>query len=284
MELLQLKYFYESANTESFTKTAQRHLIPVSSVSASIKRLEKELGCKLFDRTSNHIKLNQNGKRLQQSLCVVFNELNTVFEELSTSNTDCREIRLLIRSIRSNITDYIIEYNKKFPHISFKTVFDYEENELENYDIIIDEKSNTYSGFDGFLLCNMQIRMQVSKESPLLNKKLKLKDLYNQPFISLSENSNMNKMLISACKQAGFTPNIIAQINDIGCYEKMIASGIGIGLGREKINSDKISTLDVINFDQRYTVFAYYRPGENYGNIRHFLDFLKGKVRYKENP
>ena len=63
MELLQLKYFYESANTESFTKTAQRHLIPVSSVSASIKRLEKELGCKLFDRTSNRIKLNQNGKR-----------------------------------------------------------------------------------------------------------------------------------------------------------------------------------------------------------------------------
>ncbi len=278
MELLQLQYFYESANNENFSKTAEKHLIPVSSVSASVKRLEKELGCKLFDRTSNKIILNQNGKRLQQSLCLIFNELNNVVEELSATKSDNREIKLLIRAIRSNITDYIIEYNKKYPHIAFKTVFDFDETDLDKFDIIIDEKSYDYSGFEGFELCNVRIRMQVSTDSPLLNKKLSLKKLYNQPFISLSENSNMNKILINACKQAGFTPNIVAQINDIGCFEKMIASGIGIGLGRENLNSDKITTLDVSNFDQKYTVFAYYKDSENYGNVRHFLDFLKGKV------
>ena len=47
MELLQLKYFYESAQTESFAKTAEKHLGPPSSVSASIKRLEDELGYKI---------------------------------------------------------------------------------------------------------------------------------------------------------------------------------------------------------------------------------------------
>lgn len=278
MELLQLKYFYESAASESFTKTAEKHLIPVSSVSASIKRLEKELDCKLFDRTSNKITLNQNGKRFQQSLSLIFNELNTVLAELSKNKSDSREIKLLIRAIRNNITDYIIEYNKKYPHIAFKTVFDFEETDLDKFDIIIDEKSSAYSGFEGFQLCDMNIRMQVSKNSPLLNKKLTLKQLYNQPFISLSDNSNMNKILINVCKNAGFTPNIVAQINDIGCYEKMIASGIGIGLGRENLKSEKIATLNVSNFNQEYTVFAYYKEAENYGNVRHFLDFLKEKT------
>ena len=70
--------------------------------------------------------------------------------------------------------------------------------------------------------------------------------------------------MINVCKNAGFTPNIVAQINDIGCYEKMIASGIGIGLGRENLDSDKIASLDISNFDQRYTVFAYYKVIENY--------------------
>ena len=88
----------------------------------------------------------------------------------------------------------------------------------------------------------------------------------------------MNKILINVCKNAGFTPNIVAQINDIGCYEKMIASGIGIGLGRENLKSEKIATLNVSNFNQEYTVFAYYKETENYGNVRHFLDFLKEKT------
>ena len=57
MELLQLRYFFDSSKNESFAKTAQKYMVPPSSVSASVKRLESELGCRLFDRQSNRIKL-----------------------------------------------------------------------------------------------------------------------------------------------------------------------------------------------------------------------------------
>ena len=63
MEFLQLKYFYESAKNQSFAKTAEKHMVPTTSVSASVKRLEKELGCPLFDRYANKIKLNREGER-----------------------------------------------------------------------------------------------------------------------------------------------------------------------------------------------------------------------------
>ena len=59
--MLQLRYFYESAKTESFAKTAEKYMVPASSVSASVKRLEQELETSLFDRTSNKIKLNDKG-------------------------------------------------------------------------------------------------------------------------------------------------------------------------------------------------------------------------------
>ena len=38
MDLLQLKYFLESAKNENFTKTAKNNVVPTSSVSAAIKR------------------------------------------------------------------------------------------------------------------------------------------------------------------------------------------------------------------------------------------------------
>ena len=43
MELLQLRYFFESAKSESFSKTAEKYMVPITSVSASVKRLEREL-------------------------------------------------------------------------------------------------------------------------------------------------------------------------------------------------------------------------------------------------
>ena len=81
MELLQLRYFYESAKNENFAKTAEKYMVPPSSVSASVKRLEDELGCKLFDRRSNRITLNENGMQLQNSLSVIFDELDQTVEK-----------------------------------------------------------------------------------------------------------------------------------------------------------------------------------------------------------
>ncbi|MBQ9920510.1 MAG: LysR family transcriptional regulator [Clostridia bacterium] len=141
MELLQLKYFFDSAKTESFAKTAEKYMVPASSVSASIKRLEQDLDCKLFDRTCNRVILNDNGKRLQQALCVVFDELEQATDALSHQVIDDRHINLLVTAIRGRITDYIIEFNEKFPSIKFNTVFRFEEDP-EKYDIIIDIADN----------------------------------------------------------------------------------------------------------------------------------------------
>ena len=68
MDLLQLRYFFESAKNGSFSKTAKKYMVPLTSVSASIRRLEKELDCTLFDRTSNRVSLNANGRKLQQRM------------------------------------------------------------------------------------------------------------------------------------------------------------------------------------------------------------------------
>ena len=75
MELLQLRYFLESSKNESFAKTAEMFMVPPSSVSSSVKRLEDEIGCNLFDRYANRILLNENGRKFQKNICSIFEEL-----------------------------------------------------------------------------------------------------------------------------------------------------------------------------------------------------------------
>lgn len=280
MEILQLRYFFESAKTESFAKTAEKYMVPTTSVSASVKRLENELGCKLFDRFSNRIMLNDNGRRFQKSLSVIFEELNEAVESLSAVNNDNREIKILVRSMRSTIIDYIIEYKTKYPQITFKTFFDFSKTDFENYDIIIDEMTDRYPDCKKFILCDMRIRIKAASNHPLCERKLALKQLRNQPFISMGEDSNMHKLLINACQRAGFVPNIVVQCNDLSCYNKYLASGIGIGLGREYSNktSTTIKSLDITDFDERQTTCIYCKKQSAYGSVEHFFNFLKSKA------
>ena len=56
MELLQLRYFQTVAKMESITRAAKHYMIPQSSMSQTIKRLETELGdIKLFDRRNGRL-------------------------------------------------------------------------------------------------------------------------------------------------------------------------------------------------------------------------------------
>lgn len=278
MELLQLKYFYESAKFESFAKIAEKYMVPTSSVSASVKRLETELGTKLFDRSCNRITLNDNGRKFQKSLCTVFDELDRAVDNVSSTPIDDREIKMLVRATRSRITDCIIEYNQKHPDITFKTVFDFSDTDYEKYDIIIDEKTDAYPEYENFELYSERIHIRAAAKSPLCSKKLSLRQLCNYSFISWGEQSNMHNILINACTKAGFTPKISVYSNDIECIEKLIASGIGIGLGLGMKVKPGTQFLDITDFDERYTVYAYFKQQANYGNVKHFLDFLKSNI------
>jgi len=280
METLQLQYFLESAKTENFAKTAEKHFVPTSSVSSSIRRLEEELGCKLFDRSSNRLSLNQNGKRFFKAVQIAFDEIGQAVQDLSQFSENDREIHILVRAMRGKITEYIIEHNRTMPHIRFKINFDIAERDFEKYDIIIDEKTDAYADYERMELCHMRLRLTVSSSSPLSRRKLTMRQLVHQPFISLGESSNIHKILIDTCNRAGFTPDICVLSNDMKYYEKLIESGIGIGIERhnpKSLQTRNIAYLDVADFNEESIVYAYHKKTTPHSNISQFLQFLSGK-------
>ncbi|WP_278265350.1 LysR family transcriptional regulator [Nocardia sp. AG03] len=62
MELQQLRYVIAVAETSSFTRAAERCLVVQSALSHQIARLERELGARLFERTSRRVRLTPAGE------------------------------------------------------------------------------------------------------------------------------------------------------------------------------------------------------------------------------
>src|SRR5690625_7523226 len=61
MELQQLRYVLAVAETRSFTRAAEQYFVVQSALSHQVAKLERELGLKLFARTSRRAELTQAG-------------------------------------------------------------------------------------------------------------------------------------------------------------------------------------------------------------------------------
>ncbi len=283
MELLQLRYFFDSARFLSISKTAEKYMVPSTSVSVSIKRLEKELGCKLFDRLPNRIVLNENGKNMLDALTVVFSELDRVVGSISDSADDTREIKLLVKALRTVITNQIVQYKYKHVNTRFKLIADFDETNFDDYDIIIDTEGRPYGNYESFELCKQRILIYASPKSHLCGHKIRMEQLSGESFANLSLYGNHYKVLNDACNRAGFTPNLVAQVNDSACFMRIISSGIAIGAAGElyaKVSgNNSVVPLNVTDFKEYQTVCVYYKKGFACGNVRKFIDFLRGNMR-----
>lgn len=280
MELLQLRYFYESAKTESFAATAQKYMVPASSVSASVKRLETELGTELFDRSSNRIVLNEKGNSFAKALMEVFEKLDQAVINVSEKQVQNQKINLLIRARGRWISNLVIEYMEQFPSTQFQMSYSQNIQYLDEFDVIIDESFEIYDDRKRFLLAIEPLCIKASKSSPLVGKRLTFSQLRDQPFIMPHENSNMALLLAETAKRHGFSPIVSVVSSDKQCRMMCVEAGMGLTLGsrgalQEELE-ENITALDVSDFDEAQLIYVFHRtPEKNHQALTNFLEFLK---------
>jgi DNA-binding transcriptional LysR family regulator len=270
MELLQLKYFCETAKNENLSETAKKFYVPTSNISSSVKRLERELGCELFNHFSNKITLNENGKLFYDRISRALSLIEDAKTELDDNSGELKgEIFIRCKSNRGAVTQAMENFHRDHPKVKFNIAFG--EAYIKNPDLFISyDMPIPYN--EKILLIDEDIPIAMRYDHPLANRSdLTIKDLEGERFIV-----GLSIPTVNFCNAAGFHPNIAFEFNDPAYVRKYLELGLGIAFipkySWEHLLSDKIH---LHSFGLKRKTFAYL-PKDKYTKraTKIFLDYL----------
>ncbi|MHB1498510.1 MAG: LysR family transcriptional regulator [Acidimicrobiales bacterium] len=95
MELRQLAYFVAVGEDLSFGRAAERLHIVQPAVSQQVRRLERELGVRLFERSSRHVRLTAAGRQLMpvaQAVLAAADKVRLVAASIESGERDALRV------------------------------------------------------------------------------------------------------------------------------------------------------------------------------------------------
>lgn len=120
MELRQLEYFREIADTGSINEAARRLNMSQPPLSYQLRQLEEELNVRLFERSRQGVALTEAGKLLYSRAGELLSYAGSTKQEVSSVGKK-RVLRLGITSTTvAPIMPYIAEFSRKNPEVNFE--------------------------------------------------------------------------------------------------------------------------------------------------------------------
>ncbi len=229
MDLLQLKYFCDSAENQNFSQTARKYQVPPSGVSQSVKRLESELGTPLFDRKNNKVLLNRTGERfyakVKQSLALLEGAVSEVQDEALGGG---EEMKLLVYTNRQLVTRVIGEFKQKHPNVSF-VIHHKPDDVKDTYDLVISDDLSFCKEYEPELFLSERIILAISREHPLAKKeKILGSDLAKEGFIFMDEGSSLHRRGREICYDLRFEPCVVIRTDDPSLIRKYVSLNLGV--------------------------------------------------------
>ena len=114
MDIDKLYYFFAAAESESFTKAADRCHIAQTTMSKYIAQLEKETGCTLFLRSRSRLSLTKEGRQFYEGMKKIHGDYETLLSSLAAPKALCR---LGLASQEYRGLDFLPALQKSFPQI-----------------------------------------------------------------------------------------------------------------------------------------------------------------------
>lgn len=282
MEILQLKYFYALSQSEHVSKTAEQLHIAQPALTQSIRRLEKELGVKLFKSNGRNITLTESGIYLSKKIEPVLKALSEIPEELSLLNETRRKlIKINVLAASNVITNAIIEYKKEHTDINFVLVQNYQE---EDADITISTKEffqipkqnpETYYVFTEKIFLAVPGTSKLSSEESVI-----LSNIASIPFVSLAGSKSLRIICDRFCMHAGFKPNVVFESDSPEAVKNLISVGVGVGFWPEytwgMLDTDSMKTISIAEPLCQRDIIVNISPESNQTpEINEFFEFLK---------
>jgi LysR family transcriptional regulator, transcription activator of glutamate synthase operon len=238
MELRQIHYFIEVAKREHVTEAAIYLHVAQSAVSRQIFNLEAEIGVDLFLREGRNVKLTPIGRvflaHMEQAVTILDNAQREIKEYLDPGQGT---IRIGFPSSLATYTmpTAISAFRELYPNVKFQL------KQGAYYNLV---EWVAKGEIDMALLGPVPMQEKKVKGSILFTEKLvallpsshplagattvKLNQLQNDSFILFPDGYILREIIVDACKQLNFKPNVAFEGEDIDAIKGLVSAGLGV--------------------------------------------------------
>lgn len=221
MDLLQLTYFCDAAETQNFSETAKKFTVPTSNISQCIKRLESELGVTLFDRSVNRIQLNDRGRAFYEEVRQALDLLEGA-KKAARAYEDTKELIICVHAHRRIVMQAITRFRLTEPDV--KLIIRHDITNIREADFVISDSELALPDFRRSIL--LQERMLLAARKGEIPDSIE--ELASRPFITMSQSSNLLSITRRICRDMGFTPKIALQSEDPYYFRQCLELGLGV--------------------------------------------------------
>ena len=269
MTLLQLQYFKALAHVLHYTQAAAQLHIAQPSLSYSIKELEKELGVKLFEKDSRHIRLTIYGEQFLSYVERALSMLDEGVNVLQQMADHAQQIvRLgyfhsisasLIPSIMLGFYDQSANQNIRF-QFEEATSFDlYQQLKKGELDLAFclhkDEE------LESVIIMRQPLYLAVPEYHPLADRKsVRFEDFAQEPIVMLDKPSSLRTQLDQIYKGYGVTPNVVFEVRECNTALQYVALRFGISILPQvpTMENEKVAVIPIQDESQAFVRTVYF--------------------------
>jgi DNA-binding transcriptional LysR family regulator len=255
MELRQLHYFVAIAEEGQFTRAAARVSVAQPAVSAQIRRLERELGERLFVRDPQGARLTDAGEAFlphaRAALTAAARGRDTI------ASLQGKLVGRLALGVAGPVDDRLAaavgEFHRTHPAIEIALT------NQQNEPLLAGVASAEFdaaivglgaqplpAGVDARVVATEPLVLAVARDHPLASRgTITVAGLRDVPMITLVPGSGLRAVLEQACRTAGFAPRITAETGELGSLVELVGAGLGVALLPQSATTAAVHVLRV---------------------------------------
>lgn len=236
-----MRYVIAVAETDSFTRAAQRCLVVQSALSHQIARLEKELGARLFERTSRRVRLTPAGAAFLPAARQCLDAAERAAAEVSAVIGEVRgrlAVGLIPTVAAVDVPTVLKEFHRRHPKArislgvgaSNELVEQVRHGEIEVAFLGIPVTARP-QGVMARELARGRLVAVVSPDHPLAGEtSVDLRRLSSEVFVDLPAKTAGRAQSDLAFSAAGLTREVAFEVTNADYLARLVGAGLGVGL------------------------------------------------------
>lgn len=208
MNINHLKYFREVCRQENMTRAAEVCHVSQPSLTAAIGTLEKELGCRLFDKKNNRLSLTPEGSRFLE-LTVEFLKQYESFSARASELSESRRpaIRIGMPAILGTffLKKLLPAFQEAHPEIMLdifevQTIDGVKMLNRAELDLLVGIRDRTsYSNCDSVRIMTTELCLAVNRKNPISKEsRIRADMLAHLPLVSVNKGSYHYEIMMNA--------------------------------------------------------------------------------------